>query len=477
MNKIFRYFFVALFLAVLVSFIPNKCANASTLKKPSIELKNFNNITESLLVVGLTESNTEVLVYIDGAFIGMATVNSKNTKTDNYYFRFNNTFKEGVHEIKVIAKDKTSLLLSEESEVLKVAIEPIPVPMIIEPNDKTITAKVKPYIVGLTRAGTRVHFYIDGIYNGKTDYLSDTSKTANFKYLPFLNLSTGSHEVWIFAEDKIGRRSSVSKVFSFNVELPTPAPIIYKPIVNKNTDFRSPFIIGNVKNDLVVKVYIDNILNGTIETKKSSNKVTDFAYKPYIPLREGRHFAYVTAIDKRGKESKWSNIVYFNVTNPTITVEAAEEVTVLGDSNEEKINQEKEKIDDSGNEINKNKLESPVEQEKNNEKNEESRWNWLKNIWPFNKIFTPGIDSQSINGKTNNENYNKENEIIDEISKNETNREPQGTGLVTENNKKQGVLQMNLIVFIIFLAAVIGWIIWVNRELVKERKMQEENKE
>jgi hypothetical protein len=48
-----------------------------------------------------------------------------------------------------------------------------------------------------------------------------------------------------------------------------------------------------------------------------------------------------------------------------------------------------------------------------------------------------------------------------------------GTGLVTEKQESLGEIKFNLLIFIIFLMAVISWIIWVNRELVKEK--QEKN--
>ncbi len=45
-----------------------------------------------------------------------------------------------------------------------------------------------------------------------------------------------------------------------------------------------------------------------------------------------------------------------------------------------------------------------------------------------------------------------------------------GTGLITERKESLGKIKLNLLIFIIFLMAVISWIIWVNRELVKEKE-------
>ena len=45
-----------------------------------------------------------------------------------------------------------------------------------------------------------------------------------------------------------------------------------------------------------------------------------------------------------------------------------------------------------------------------------------------------------------------------------------GSGLVDESKRQQGRLQLNLLIFFGFLIAVIFWIFWVNRELIKERR-------
>ncbi len=54
-------------------------------------------------------------------------------------------------------------------------------------------------------------------------------------------------------------------------------------------------------------------------------------------------------------------------------------------------------------------------------------------------------------------------------------KEKTDTGIVSESKERLSKLRWNLFVFILFLVAVIAWIFWVNRELIKER--QDENKE
>ena len=46
------------------------------------------------------------------------------------------------------------------------------------------------------------------------------------------------------------------------------------------------------------------------------------------------------------------------------------------------------------------------------------------------------------------------------------------TGAINESKEQQGKLKLNLIIFILFLLAIIVWIFWVNRELIKERRAE-----
>jgi hypothetical protein len=51
------------------------------------------------------------------------------------------------------------------------------------------------------------------------------------------------------------------------------------------------------------------------------------------------------------------------------------------------------------------------------------------------------------------------------------------SGMVDEKKEMQGKLKWNLIIFILFLIAVIIWVVWVNRELIKEKREQNKKPE
>ena len=279
--------------------------------------------TEPLEIIGLTAAGTDVLVYIDGNFAGLADVVSQNTITDNFVFEYPTMPTAGVHSVYAVSRDRESLLVSAPTAARQFTIAVLPAPTLIAPNIDTVTAKVKPLITGLSRSDTFVNIWIDGVYNGKTGYLTDASGTAHFAYRPFLNLTRGEHTATAVAEDRFGRKSSDSNVLHFRVEAPMPAPVIYSPVVNSTSAPNRPFITGVAKNDSVVRVYIDRTLYGQFPVENSQTGTAHFAYLPFIALAGGGHFAYAEAVDSRGKVSSWSNIVYFNVPQPTISSEAA----------------------------------------------------------------------------------------------------------------------------------------------------------
>lgn len=311
-----------------------------------------------------------------------------------------------------------------------------PVPTLVAPNQTTITAKTKPLIVGLTRGGSLVKIFIDDVYNGKTEVLNHESNTASFAYKPFLNLSRGRHKVYALAEDKAGRVSRLSEILYFNIELPLPAPTMLKPVVNKNTSVREPFIVGLAKNDSKIRVYVDKKFNGEFKVKNHQSGTANFAYKPVKPLVRGNHLVYAVAMDKRGKQSSWSNIVYFSTRNSAIAQSAREEKS----NTAARIEEPKEIV----------KTDSPI-----------------PIISDSSGAIEKKLDEKF--GKQDEANFEK---IKNLLGDNAREKIKTGQGMIDEGKLNQGKLKLSLLLFILFLVGVAAWLLWVNRELIKERRAQ-----
>ncbi len=266
-----------------------------------------------LMILGVTPAGTEVLIYLNGNYIGLANTNASEGITDDYNFSYPNYLSEGTYSVMAIARDKISLVMSAPSVEASFKILPLPAPTLIEPNEKQAIGKVKPLIKGLTLSNSYIKVFIDGQYNGKTEILQHESGTANFAYKPFLNLTIGWHQAYVIAEDLSGRKSPASEVLNFLVEAPMPAPTLFEPVVNNKTTKDKPFIVGLAKNDSLIKIYIDQELTGQFQVKNHQSGTANFAFLPPKALTAGKHLVYATATDSRGKESAWSNFKHIDL--------------------------------------------------------------------------------------------------------------------------------------------------------------------
>lgn len=449
--------------AIIALAIPINAIKASVIPTPILISADQTAVNYSQpLITGLSFAGMDVLVYIDGKYTGDAVVNKEGTTANNFYYQVEEPLAPGKHIISARAKERSSLALSDLSAGLEINVKRLAAPTLVAPNKKTITQKVKPLITGLSKSGTRVHVYIDGVYNGQTEILEHESGTANFAYKPFLNLSVGEHTVYTVAEDKFGNKSGKSELMRFNIEAPLPAPIIFTPVVNKKSAVNKPFIVGVVKSGLKVNVFIDKKLDGVLISEHHASGTASFAYQPSRILQPGQHLFYVSAVDDRGKESQWSNIIYYNIPNPlqpSISQEAASEEPVEVKGIEQDFSEQPE-ISNIEAEHEEEKAE-PVEAE-------------VKVI--DQKSADEPVEVDVMDEEAAELEAVKDNEATSDISdilNSEANEEREDSGLINETKENQGKLKLNLVIFILFLIAVIIWIFWVNRELIKERQEQE----
>ena len=234
----------------------------------------------------------------------------------------------------------------------------------------------------------------------------------------------------------------------FSIQQPTPAPVLFTPVVNNKTSVDKPFIVGVAKNDSLIKVYIDNTFFGQFQADNHESGTANFAYNPFVALTSGPHFAYTEAIDSNGKISSWSNIVYFNVAKHE---GAISEVAV------------EEKQDSVA------RIEEPeiIEEPTVTITPEEGTVDEIEVMGEVSEFREVPIEEEAEVPVVTEEVKEEEiKEILEGIKAEESEK----TGLLNESKQKQGGLQLNLVIFIVFLLAVIAWIFWVNRELIKERQ-------
>lgn len=216
--------------------------------------------------------------------------------------------------------------------------EVLKAPVIIQVSEDA-KSTFKPVINGSTGNSTLVKIYIDGIYNGKTNFLTGDSNITSFAYQSFIDLKSGSHSVWAIAEDREGGKSQPSNILNFEVKAGVPTPILFTPVVNGDTTYEKPFIVGLSKNNLVIKIFIDDIPSGEVKISGNTDTVS-FYYKSAQPLAIGGHTVYSIAVDNDGRESKKSNIVNFKVYNPETVSNEEKNNEATQTTNQNEQNQE-----------------------------------------------------------------------------------------------------------------------------------------
>ncbi|MFA6106201.1 MAG: hypothetical protein WC745_00850 [Patescibacteria group bacterium] len=427
-------------------------AAKAAVNSPVIEevKKGAENTLSMPMITGTTDLGTDALIYIDGTYRGTGVANILLGQKYRFFFQEKVNLSEGAHSVMAVARNKTTLELSSPSASVQFIVPAVPAPIpapaptpapipaslpaptILSPNPSTRTGDPRETIKGLTKSGTLVHIYIDGVYNGKTKVVYHSSGTGAFYYKPFLDLKRGEHQVWAVAEDIYGNKSKASVFMNFRIEYPMPAPTMIRAVVNNNTTAVRPFITGVAKNNSEVLVFIDKKADGAFLVKNHPSGTANFAYKPSYDLsKDITHKIQAQAIDIHGKESILSNSVYYLFPKPAVKAAQVAPKKISGTS----------------------KITAP------------------KSVQQEEKKTAPETGTKKTPGTEDNKTDDGAGGSLDNLLNGNEVSEKAGTSSILSSITSK--LSLNLIIFLIFLVGVIGWIFWVNRELARERKERE----
>lgn len=174
------------------------------------------------VIAGVTQTGTQVDVYIDQQFNGRASVLSASGATTGWSYTPFLNLSQGWHTVTVKAQNAAGAR-SEVSAPLYVYIDLlVPAPTLLTPVVNADTTNLQPWIVGLSKGGMTLEVWIDGVLNGQVEVGGTRSQTESFKYRPFLPLSIGTHLVRVVATDNFGGvAKSASVQFSVQAIQPT----------------------------------------------------------------------------------------------------------------------------------------------------------------------------------------------------------------------------------------------------------------
>jgi hypothetical protein len=342
-------------------------------------------------------------------------------------------------------------------------------------------------IDGETVKGTEVLIYIDGTFAGLADInFNSSADTNHYKFVLNKQLAEGQYTVMAVAEDLTsGVLSPISKIYQFSVQsLPAapvqinntdnivkieekalPAPVLKNAVFNPVGKIGKPNFVGWSKNNLLIKVFIDGQFTWQFNVNNDISGTANFALNITKLLKPGQHSIYTQAVDKKGKVSRSSNSVYFTVAKSIKAGQSLKSVSTIskkpavpkaaGISGQPKLQIKVKYYNNQKTQVKKPTVKQPATVQNVQKKTEEK------------SVSQPSKK----NNEPNKNGVKTDKKIENNLQPNNGNKVE--TGIVDESTHKQTKLKLNLIIFIIFLLAVIGWIFWVNRELIKERK--EEN--
>ena len=440
MSKTLKSFYFGLFF--LFFFLALASPTKAEVATPKIT--KFSATAESFSLAGAATPHNNILIYLDGNYVGYyvgrMAATGKTEQSFDFLFNLKNKLSDGRHILIVVGQDPTSLVLSAPSEEIKFLINEVPAPTLIKPESGSIIGQNNQIISGLTKSGTRVLLYLNNVLLNKTEILKHDSGTANFFFKN--NLSLGQHELYVVAEDANQKISQPSASAKIKVELPMPAPTMFPPVVNMNTTAVRPFIVGLAKNDSLVKVYIDKKYSGEFLVKNHQSGTANFAYRPATALSRGSHQVQAVALDRRGKASINSNLTDFQVKAATIAQGAAE-----------------------------------ARQQAVANIKEAQAWEKSESGAAVISGSTGQVENQSAGEPEAEKQQLTSLETIIDLLGTSSASAKAAQGLVNEGRQNQGKLKLSVVVFILFLVGVVGWLLWVNRELIKERRAQAEAEE
>ena len=271
-----------LFFAFLGSFFVVQNTKAEEAQSPVI-LNAFQVDYDEYIKIqaeGLISPNNNILIYINQKYDKLANIKKIDDEINKFYYESDLIKKEGVFEIMVIARDKTSLALSA-------------------PSIMTVNSII-------------VKNTANSIETLAENIKKDETLAENLAYFT--------------KKDEILAKNIL---LEFVDEYPMPAPTLLTPF-GKIIDPAKPYISGLAKNDSLIKIFIDHGLESTFLIKNDPSGIGNFAYISKKPLNRGSHLVYATATDNRGKESEWSNIRYFSKYKPRLTATNTVEKAISG---------------------------------------------------------------------------------------------------------------------------------------------------
>ncbi|MBI2636871.1 MAG: hypothetical protein HYW81_01620, partial [Parcubacteria group bacterium] len=199
-------------------------------------------------ISGSAPGASEVLVFIDGALNGTARVSGGRFSYAPFL-----PLGSGGHAIQLRSRDAESGELSDPSLVTLVTIIPNPAPTLLVPRAREELGWDRVWAGGVARNDSLIRVLVDGAERARVKVKNHRSGTGSFG-VELEGLGLGEHAITAVARDSRGKESFVASPVVVTIFPATPAPILFRPVVNADSGIDRPFVTGIAKNGLIVSI-------------------------------------------------------------------------------------------------------------------------------------------------------------------------------------------------------------------------------
>ncbi|MDD5341953.1 MAG: M14-type cytosolic carboxypeptidase [Patescibacteria group bacterium] len=187
---------------------------------PTIVYPTNNTIVETPkpTITGLSVSNTDVFLILDGEILEVVKASTGRGGTGNYHYSVKQPLAYGWHTLAVRARNADAKV-SAESTAIRFKIDPpfitptIFPPIIVDAKNASIR------LVGLSAANSTILVYLDGIVIDTFSVGSGQKGTASF-WRDVKNLKPGKHTIQLQAQNIIGKLSHKTPEYTFSIIQP-----------------------------------------------------------------------------------------------------------------------------------------------------------------------------------------------------------------------------------------------------------------
>jgi hypothetical protein len=139
------------------------------------------------------------------------------------------------------------LALAEENPCQMLKNCPVPAPTLVEVTAGATYYQEEFLVKGLSWNETLVDVYIDGVYNGRAQLITNESGVGHFAYAPFLSLNEGKHLVYAVARNLNERERSVESIHYefFIIQRSQPASVATNKTTTIDSVADSPVVSSN----------------------------------------------------------------------------------------------------------------------------------------------------------------------------------------------------------------------------------------